>query len=318
MKSSISRIEIKRLFGASDIDISFKERVTVLYGLNGSGKTVTLDILHRICSGDIKLEGIQFDTLKLTLDDGDSLTIKGDTFAVSYGGLVEERHMKDAYDFSGDGDEQGFLAPFLDKLPKALLANTDLAGIQQEVLQAFQQINQQYHTFSAELEGSMLLRLIHPYTVYSLEDLKRILRGVISEETRSKKKLGVLREYADTAVRILSVLNRVFSTKTVILSAKDGYQILTQEGWLLPLDKLSSGEQQELVLQHNLLFKAEQGSYILVDEPERSMHPSWQEAFLPNFFEVAKEKDLHLVVATHSPYIANDYPELMVGLHTSI
>lgn len=85
-------------------------------------------------------------------------------------------------------------------------------------------------------------------------------------------------------------------------------------GTPLPPEKLSSGEQHELVLLYELLFKVESGSLILIDEPELSLHVGWQLEFLRDLQEVSRLAGLDVLVATHSPQIINDRWDLTVQL----
>ena len=82
----------------------------------------------------------------------------------------------------------------------------------------------------------------------------------------------------------------------------------------LPLDSLSSGEQHELVLHYDLLFRVQANTIVLIDEPELSLHVSWQKRFLPDLLEVAKLSTFDAIVATHSPYIIGERDDLMAGL----
>jgi len=100
----------------------------------------------------------------------------------------------------------------------------------------------------------------------------------------------------------------------VLLDVQDGYKIQTADGSDLPLSCLSSGEQHELVLLHELLFEVSPGSLILIDEPELSLHVTWQQDMLEDLLDVAKLSDLDIVIATHSPYIVGGHEDLMVRL----
>jgi predicted ATP-binding protein involved in virulence len=77
---------------------------------------------------------------------------------------------------------------------------------------------------------------------------------------------------------------------------------------------LSSGEQHELVLLYELLFKVEPKSLVLIDEPELSLHVGWQVSFLKDLQEVIKLADLDILMATHSPDIIQDRWDLTVEL----
>jgi len=82
----------------------------------------------------------------------------------------------------------------------------------------------------------------------------------------------------------------------------------------LSLDSLSSGEQHEIVLTYDLLFKVVPNSLVLIDEPELSLHPSWQKRFLPDLLEIVKIANFDVIIATHSPYIVGTRDDLMVAL----
>ncbi len=82
---------------------------------------------------------------------------------------------------------------------------------------------------------------------------------------------------------------------------------------LSPTD-LSSGEQHEVVLLYELLFKVQRGSLVLIDEPELSLHISWQKQFLKDLHEITKLTQINILMATHSPDIIQDRWDLTVQL----
>lgn len=66
------------------------------------------------------------------------------------------------------------------------------------------------------------------------------------------------------------------------------------------LELLSSGEKQIVILFTYLAFNP--GKIFIIDEPELSLHPRWQEEFLPAVKDVMPS-DTQLIIATHSPAI---------------
>lgn len=72
----------------------------------------------------------------------------------------------------------------------------------------------------------------------------------------------------------------------------------------LNLRKASSGEQCLIVLMLGIAGHIEDGSLILIDEPEISLHPRWQEEFM-RLLTSAFEGYHHcqFIIATHSPQI---------------
>jgi len=129
-----------------------------------------------------------------------------------------------------------------------------------------------------------------------------------------KEKLAVFTTIVAKAQHLLESLNKKLAPKKVRLNVENGYEVRTLNGEVLPLESLSSGEQHELVLLHELLFDVPVGSLILIDEPELSLHVTWQMDLLPELLEIAKLTNLDFLLATHSPYIVGDRNDLMVRL----
>ena len=107
---------------------------------------------------------------------------------------------------------------------------------------------------------------------------------------------------------------RRFSHKEIVISKEAGFKFVTQDGETLPLSTLSSGEQHELVLLYQLLFKTDPNSLILVDEPEISLHIAWQQEFIQDLQEIIQLVPFDILIATHSPDIIHDHWDLTVRL----
>lgn len=64
-----------------------------------------------------------------------------------------------------------------------------------------------------------------------------------------------------------------------------------------------------------LVAEAEDDSLILMDEPELSLHPSWQTQFLDLLLEAIKGfKGCHVIIATHSALLAQRARELKLDI----
>lgn len=80
----------------------------------------------------------------------------------------------------------------------------------------------------------------------------------------------------------------------------------------IPLTVLSSGEKHDFIMFYELLFNTKKNSLILVDEPEISLHISWQEEYIDYLLDICRNGDLQALVATHSPSIVNGHFDLIV------
>ena len=115
-------------------------------------------------------------------------------------------------------------------------------------------------------------------------------------------------------VRLFSknVNEKHFANKNIRISPQHGLRIESDNGDILRADLLSTGEQNQLVLLYDLIFKTPQGSILLIDEPESSLHVAWQNDFVNDMQEISRVKQLQIVIATHSPIIVSNTPEKQV------
>ena len=82
----------------------------------------------------------------------------------------------------------------------------------------------------------------------------------------------------------------------------------------MELNQLSSGEQHEVVLLYELIFNARQNTLVLIDEPELSLHVTWQKEFLTDLIKIISLQNIQVLIATHSPTIINDRWDLVYNL----
>jgi len=82
----------------------------------------------------------------------------------------------------------------------------------------------------------------------------------------------------------------------------------------LPVNQLSSGEQHMLALFTMLLFTAERGAVVLIDEPEISLHAAWKHEFLSDIEKVTSLIPVTVVMATHSSALINSRWDLVEEL----
>lgn len=83
---------------------------------------------------------------------------------------------------------------------------------------------------------------------------------------------------------------------------------------LISVQFLSSGERQLLIFFANLIFKVGKSSsgIFVVDEPELSLHLSWQKIFVETAIKI--NPNIQMIFATHSPEFIGKYRNKMVKL----
>lgn len=159
----------------------------------------------------------------------------------------------------------------------------------------------------------------YPLQISQLDTLQDSQLAVMSVYARdTKEKLSVLEELSGRIEILLTVLNRKFTNKTVSISRESGLAIFGANGKTIPVTALSSGEQHELVLLYDLLFKVKRNTLVLIDEPELSLHISWQKGFMDDLLEIIGVAHFDVLMATHSPYIVGDRSDLLVVLSPEV
>ena len=155
----------------------------------------------------------------------------------------------------------------------------------------------------------------HPFPVSSLDDIDSTQARVMTLYVQdTEKKLQVLEDLATRTRLLLESVNQKYRHKTIELDGEQGLVATSRSGQTLSLSSLSSGEQQELVLHYDLLFRVPSNTIVLIDEPELSLHVAWQKKFLPDLLKIVELSDFDALVATHSPFVVGDRADLMIGL----
>lgn len=105
--------------------------------------------------------------------------------------------------------------------------------------------------------------------------------------------------------------------KKIKISKEYGIQIFSDNNEI-ELNDLSYGEKQEIILFFELIFSTDESLMILIDEPELSLHVAWQKKFINDLFNIIKNKNvnknINIIIATHSPYIIGKYEENQIDL----
>ena len=102
--------------------------------------------------------------------------------------------------------------------------------------------------------------------------------------------------------------------KKIALIPDAGFEVIGDDGKNIPLKSLSSGEQHLIVLLGELIFESINISAVLLDEPEISFHPAWQDVFVGILEKIILFNKCMIVMATHSPTLIGDKWESVIEL----
>jgi predicted ATP-binding protein involved in virulence len=226
-----------------------------------------------------------------------------------------------------------------------------------ELLSALRTVQSKFAAVTQKLEQSFPLRLLKQTAAVNAQELENLQRrisadrqklvslGLIAETADRNaeiaesefvklppEKLGTLalylndsadklRTFDDLASRVdvlLDTINKKFRNKQLKISGERGLFAIGPDGQDLSLKSLSSGEQHEIILLYDMLFKVQKNSLVLLDEPELSFHLEWQRDFLDDLKRVIDIVGFDVIIVTHSPYIVGDRSDLLVDLSATL
>ena len=128
------------------------------------------------------------------------------------------------------------------------------------------------------------------------------------------EKYSVYEDFIQKLEIFTDIINNRLSFKNVKISRKNGIDIIDDNDKKLNLGQLSSGEKQEIVLFYELIFGTQNNVLLLIDEPEISLHITWQKKFMDDLLRIIEYKQISVIVATHSPQIINNHWERQIDL----
>jgi len=82
------------------------------------------------------------------------------------------------------------------------------------------------------------------------------------------------------------------------------------------LTELSAGQRLVAAIFTNIIGFIEEGSLLLIDEPETHLHPGLLSSFAASLDDVLNEFDSYAIVATHSPFLLQQVPSPFVRVFT--
>lgn len=138
---------------------------------------------------------------------------------------------------------------------------------------------------------------------FHYEDFNELERALTSKGKRIRLLLGgngAICESASTAAVRLGILTDLLS----LSDAKVRSRLNSSE---FSIFDLSSGEYHMYTSILGLGFGMGSSSVVLIDEPENSLHPHWQQEFMDSIFRISSQalKHGHILVCTHSPLIVS-------------
>lgn len=182
-----------------------------------------------------------------------------------------------------------------------------------ELLKAYKHLNVNNKTFEKKIDNHI------SYIVSVMDDLKgeededkiqklmpkffssiesiRITRKVIERSIKAEKEREVVFEPINSFVKILES----FMSDKFFKITQNGLSITKMDEDIVNINELSSGEKQVIVLLCEALLQKNLKNIYITDEPELSLHISWQRKIVPSIKKL--NPNSQIIVATHSPEV---------------
>ena len=321
----LKSLEIKGLWNEIDIKWNLDSKVNILIGKNGMGKTTLLKSIIAIINEDNEFYKNKFNYLSLLFNNKRYIEVQKNTDVnnrnekinnVDKSYLIKEnilskqefegtrifsKYIKieniDTFDLSTENLKNISII----KNPEI---KTGLDIILYELINSFKS----YQLKLRNLEKKSNTLLNSKILEISLEDSEN--KSSIKEIQNNLKELRLLILNKDKKIKeiyqqqnnFIRIVNNLFSDTEKQLDFNESNSIIFRKNnkTILP-NQLSSGEKQLLIILLTVIQQEKKPSIILMDEPELSLHLSWQIELI-NSIQILNPNS-QLILATHSPSI---------------
>lgn len=330
----ITNVSIIGLFGEYDYNINLCGQLTYVHSPNGYGKSTIMHMVTAALKGDIEyISETQFERMDISFEDESKLIIENSNgsllIQMSKNGLevpISSDEMEDLISVCYIGPERlvikkkdGHIVPALESYAQELYENirsakehsrlvdtnlkeidTSDAGLERH----FRDIKAKLDYMAATgIQPTIPSGMRLPPSRYELTNYRDDYI-LFAEELDNY--LSNNYTIAESIITFIDIINSLFIGKKIEIGTNGKMIVRLGNGSSLPLNRLSSGEKQVIIMFYNLLFHAGSNTLVIIDEPEISLHVSWQQRLGSFFNDICRVRNIQMVVATHSPQIIHD------------
>ncbi|QQS87488.1 AAA family ATPase [Fusobacterium canifelinum] len=298
----IEKVHIKNVKGIKDLELSFKKDdkildLIVLAGVNGSGKTTILEAMkdffnnRNIDFNDIEKSNIY---LEIFFEDFEKNKIEeaeksSDNYKHALWDFFGTLQNYNLYRKNSNDYYRNQIAKRFDIPPKIIYVPAE---------NKFEEIQTYSTTLSKEYEfintiNSNVIRDIPSYIATRRNYLATVEENLTMKEVTNK----VVNEIND----IFNILELDVKLKGFSKDEKTLPIFENSAGEEFDINDLSSGEKQLFLRTLSIKMLEPKNSIILIDEPELSLHPKWQQRIVEVYKNIGENNQI--ILATHSPHI---------------
>lgn len=332
MKIRKIKIENNKILGNIELDFTDKNGNVInnilIAGENGTGKTYLLDLIYKFTNYSVENEKREEKrTFEIELENSEITRLKANSNNQhSFQDEFTDNILKIDFDYSITGNwnqvkirfntangEKTILGNVFQNEPtilKSIFSDAEINYIPEQIKNVTAKDIDSANTNSIKSTKNLateITQLIIDIQSLDSQDFARWGKENLGKPVDESKLDNRIR-------RFTNAFNYMFPLKRFdrIINNNSHKSIIFKENENeMPIENLSSGEKQ-IVFRGSFLLKDKQsnkGALILIDEPEISLHPSWQIKILDYYKTLFIENNVQtsqLIVATHSPFIIHN------------
>ena len=290
----IKNLHIKEFKGLREISINFEKNdepldLVVLAGSNGSGKTRVLESIKDYFESHIDIQEIKIiNNLQIFFEKEEKECIDKIGSEKYFYSTLKYFSLNDKKENLNDSSYLVIKKNLL-ILPKIIYVPTEINF--QKIDIAITNLVQKYEFLN--IVDTNLIKDIPSY----------IATKMISAMLKNKdEKVG------DVQKKVFNEINEIFENLSIDVKVEDISQdgrnitlFTNSSGDEFDINELSSGEKQLFLRTLAIKMLNPENSIILIDEPELSLHPKWQQKIVDVYRKIGENNQI--IIATHSPHI---------------
>ena len=290
----IKNLHIKEFKGLRDISINFEKNdepldLVVLAGSNGSGKTRILESILDYFNIVLVVPEEAQNKIELFFESMEEKCIDKLGHELSFMYCLKFGSKEKKISVGSVGARYLDIKKELNILPKIIYAPAEMNFKKMDM--ASTTLIQEYNFIN--IVNTNLVKDIPSY----------IATKIISAIFKNKnEKVG------DVQKKVFDEINEIFEILDIDVKIED----ISQDGRNIPIftnsagdkfdiNELSSGEKQLFLRTLAIRMLNPENSIILIDEPELSLHPKWQQRIVDVYRKIGENNQI--IIATHSPHI---------------
>lgn len=331
----IRSVSVDGLFYQYDYCLKLNPELTFIHSPNGYGKSIMMHMIYSIFKGDREsLKEIPFDKMEIEFSDDSILMVENSNgeiiTQVQQNRLVVPVTDEDIEAFADviyippermtvrkkDGHLVNALEYCAQELYETIRRSRDDNILQTVDYSGAEPLPDSELEFwckdlkakldfmkDAGFEPVMPSGIRFPPSRYDLIDNRETYEGLAHSISSY-----VDRDYqlAESIIVFKDIVNSIFINKMIDVTETGRLVVNMVNGTSLPLSKLSSGETQILLIFYNILFHSHSEGLVIIDEPEISLHVSWQQMLGDYFKDICRVRKVQMLVTTHSPQVIHD------------